>query len=411
MDAISTQNDLTSTETGSMLEMGTRQVRAAADHLGLGQADLARFLAPARVIEVTVPDPRPDGDVITAIRVQHSRALGPAKGGVRMADTVNRSEVEALALFMTLKTATATLPLGGGKAGIVADAGSFDQEQRLAVVADLARAWAPVIGPDSDVLGPDVGTGPEEMAAFDRAWQEATGESGSPSTGKPTEDGGLELRTGATAAGLEIVYTEFAERLELSDSLRFAVHGYGSVGRGMAQRLVDRGHILVAASDSGGTVHDPDGLDPAELDRRKQDRGSVSDGVMGSSEVLTVDCDLLIPAALQGVVTESVAAEVKASMVLEGANGPCTWAGAQLLLDRGVTVIPDILANAGGVSASFEEMTEPDERDQPDVIEKRFRDRLQSATADVWEAAAARSLDLRTAATVLAMERVLDADG
>ena len=200
------------------LELATTQVERAAAHLQLDDATRRRFIAPSRVIEVTVPDPRPDGDVITALRVQHSNDLGPCKGGVRMTDGVERGEVEALALLMTLKTAVASLPLGGGKAGILADPRSFDDDQREQVLADLARAWAPVIGPDIDVLGPDVGTGPAEMAALHRAWQASTGRDGSPATGKPIDGGGLELRTGATARGLEIVFDALLDRLDLSST-------------------------------------------------------------------------------------------------------------------------------------------------------------------------------------------------
>ncbi len=390
-----------------MFELARRQVERAADHLQLDDATRRRFEAPARVVEVTVPDPRPGGDVITALRVQHSTDRGPAKGGVRMADSVDRNEVEALALLMTLKTATASLPLGGGKAGIIADPGSFGDDQRATLLADLARAWAPVIGPGLDVLGPDVGTGPAEMAALHRAWQDATGADGSPATGKPVDDGGLELRTGATARGLEIVLDALLDQLDLGDTIRFAIHGFGSVGRGLAERLVGRGHQLVAIGDSGGAAIDLEGLDLDQIGKRKDGEGSVSDGEHTSGDVLTVDCDLLVPAALQGAIDSQVAPEVQASVVLEGANGPCTAEGADILVSRGVMVVPDILANSGGVAASYEEMTPPGEREANDQIADRLDDRLSKAATEVWSMAERESLDLRTAATVLAMQRVI----
>lgn len=391
-----------------MLEVAYRQVDRAVDVLGLTRVERDRFLSPERVIDSWIADPRPEHSVIRVLRVQHSTARGPAKGGMRMAEDVDREEVDALALFMTLKTATVDLPLGGGKGGVVLPAAGLTDDQRRDVFAEIARRWAPVIGPDIDVLGPDVGTGEAEMGALHVAWRNATGRSqGTPATGKPLDDGGLEFRTGATARGLEIVFAELRDRMDLGASVRFAVQGYGSVGRGIAERLIDRGHVLVAISDSGGGVHDPDGLDLAELDDRKERDGSISDGSLESADVLTVDCDLLIPAALQGVLDENNASEVSASVVLEGANGPCTWSGACALTERGVTVVPDILANSGGVSASYEEMTEPDRRDSVDVISKRFEGRLASAANAAWERSERSGLDLRTAATVIAMERIL----
>ncbi len=399
---------VTTPSSGSMLEVAYRQVDRAAEQLGLSDVDRNRFLSPERVIDSWIDDPRPDQSVIRVLRVQHSTSCGPAKGGMRMSEDVDRDEVDALALFMTLKTATVGLPLGGGKGGVVLPAAGLDAGQRQQIFEEIARRWAPVIGPDIDVLGPDVGTGELEMGALHRSWRETTGRtSGTPATGKPIDDGGLGFRNGATARGLEVVFAELRDRLALGDSIRFAVQGYGSVGRGIAQRLIDRGHVLVAISDSGGGVHDPDGLDLSELDERKESEGTISDGSMDSTDVLTSDCDLLIPAALHGVIDEELAGSVAASVVLEGANGPCTWSGACALADRGVTVVPDILANSGGVSASFEEMTDPDDRDGDDVIAKRFEDRLASASAGVWERASEAGVDLRTAATVQAMERIL----
>lgn len=394
------------TASGSMLEMARRQLERAARIEGLTDGDLGRLWAPERTIEVNVADPL--GGVTRAIRVQHHRGRGPGKGGVRFSPDGTPAEVQALATFMTLKTAVADLPLGGAKGGIFAAPRDYDDDQRAELIAAIARAWAAVIGPDSDVLGPDVGTGPAEMSAFHTAWQDETGQPGSPATGKPLGDGGLEFRTGATARGLEIVFTTLAEHLDAAASMRFAVHGWGAVGRGIARRLVDTGHVLVAASDSGGGAHDPDGLDPDELDRRKEDQGSLGDGSMDSAAVLEVECDLVIPSALQGVIDRDVARRMEARIVLEGANGPCTAEGDAILRERGIHVIPDILANSGGVSASFEEMTPPDDRDDAALIADRFEKRLSQASEDVRLLAARESMDLRAAATVLAVRRVID---
>lgn len=398
-----------SPEEGGMLDFGRRLMEDATSMLGIDASTAARLIEPERVVEVALPDPRENGGIIRAFRSQHSSSRGPSKGGVRMSDAVTRAEVEALSLFMTLKNSTVDLPLGGGKGGIVVDPKTLDDDQRRNVAASFARSMSDLLGPDRDVVGPDVGTGEAEMDAIHEAWQQARGSEGSPSTGKSVDAGGLEYRTGATARGLDIVFATLVEHLELSSSLRFSVHGFGSVGRAIAGHLTDRGHILVAASDSGGAVINADGLDLDELIKRKKDHGSVSpDGKDGAS-VLTVDCDLIVPAALQGVIDEATAKEVKASVVLEGANGPTTWAGNGVLKERGITVIPDILANAGGVSASFEEMTPPSERDDAEVIDARFTERMETASEQVWSEASDRSIDLRSAAAVCAVQRLMNA--
>lgn len=398
-----------SPEEGGMLDFGRRLMQEAASLLDIDAATAARLIEPERVVEVALPDPREGGGIIRAFRSQHSSARGPSKGGVRMSDAVTRAEVEALSLFMTLKNSTVDLPLGGGKGGIVVNPKTLDDSQRRAVAASFARSMAEVLGPDRDVVGPDVGTGEDEMDAIHKMWQEVRGSKGSPSTGKSVASGGLEYRTGATARGLDIVFATLAEHLELGSSLRFSVHGFGSVGRAIAGHLTDRGHVLVGASDSGGAVVDTDGLDLDEIIDRKNNEGSVSfDGRNGDS-VLTMDCDLIVPAALQGVIDEATAKDVKASVVLEGANGPTTWKGNSVLTERGISVIPDILANAGGVSASFEEMTPPGERDDVDVIDARFVERMETASEQVWTEASDRSIDLRTAAAVCAVERLVRA--
>ena len=385
-----------------VLEMAWRQVLRAAHVLEWSAGRMNRFMAAERITEVAVSHPS-SADIVRALRIQHSTAMGPAKGGVRMTDSVHRTEVEALALYMTLKTATVGLPLGGGKGGIVIDRDELSDDESAELTRRVTEALVPVIGPDADVLGPDVGTGEGEMAAVDRAWRSATGRDGTTATGKPLDAGGLELRQGATARGLQVVAESLIERRGIDRPLRFAVHGFGSVGRGIAERLCAQGHVLVGAADSGGTIVDPDGLDPEALVERKSDTGTVAEDNEGPLAVLDVSCDLLIPAALQGVIDQATAERIAASMVLEGANGPCTWAGAEVLRSRGIPVVPDILANSGGVSASYEEMTDPSLRDADDVIAKRLDDRLRQACDNVWNTAESQDLDYRTAATVVAL--------
>lgn len=355
--------------------------------------------------------------LLSGWRIQHSRALGPGKGGLRYASSVNRDEVAGLATLMTLKNALASLPFGGAKGGVAVSAGEFDDDDRAAIAEALAEALSGVVGPDTDVLGPDVGTGAADMDRFAGAWAKVTGaESGrAVATGKSLDAGGIELRTGATARGCLQAIRVARERSGISVDAGVAIQGFGSVGRELAELLADDGHSIVAVSDSSGGVHDPDGLDLSALAEAKDSGGSVTDvdaRHMSSVDVLTVrDAAIVVPAALQAVVDVDVADRIHADLVVEAANGPSTLDGIRRLAHRNVTVVPDMAANAGGVIGSYHEWLAAleDRACDGEGAEADLCARVETANIEMWDRAEADHVDLRTAASAIAVERVLDA--
>lgn len=392
----------------STLLSGARQTYDLGfDHLGVDRSVRDDLWEPEHVGDVDVEYEGIDGpSTATAWRVLHSSRRGPGKGGIRFAPDTDVGEVCGLAALMTLKCALADLPFGGAKGGVRVDPTTIDDPSTFA--ERVAASLLPLVGPHRDVVGPDVGTGPDEMLAFVEA---ATGEYGDEAsavaTGKPLDRGGVELRDGATAAGVKIAIDAAVERMGGGER-RVAIQGFGSVGRELARLLVDDGFVVVAASDSSGTVADPDGLDPAAIARRKDDYGSFAgaDLVAGDVDALTVDCDIVVPCALEGAIDASTARALMAGIVVEGANGPTDVEARGILTDRNVLVVPDFLANAGGVTASYYEWAVNLGQIDPMRIDDGFRRRLVDANETVWTFAEREGVDLRTAASAVAIERI-----
>ncbi len=392
-------------------------VKAGAHHLRVSESDLDRLLNPEREVAFRLPV-RINGEnrFLSGWRVQHSRALGPGKGGMRYAAGVNRDEVTGLATLMTLKNALASLPYGGAKGGVAVSAGRLDAGDRESIAEALAHALTGVVGPHTDILGPDVGTGSADMDRFASAWADvADAESGrAVATGKSPDAGGIKLRTGATARGCLQAIRVARERAGISSDAGVAIQGFGSVGRELAELLVDDGHSIVAVSDSSGGVHDPDGLDVNRLVKAKEDGGSVTDvdaDRISSVGVLTVDgAAIVVPAALQAVIDVDVAENIRADLVVEAANGPTTLDGMRRLDRRGIAVVPDMAANAGGVIGSYHEWCAALEKRDCDGqrAEEDLCERVAQSNVDMWDRAEKDQIDLRTAASAIAIERVLD---
>lgn len=402
--------------TDSVLRSGARHAyQLAFDHLGVGDDERTVLWEPERVLEVAVPAPAEldAGPVVRGWRVRHSSRRGPGKGGVRFAADVERPSVEGLAALMSLKCALVGLPFGGAKGGAAMDIRGLDDDIAERLVGDVVDALSEVVDPDGDVVGPDVGTGPDEMMAFVRAARERFGDRApAVATGKPVEHGGLELRTGATAAGVKIALDTALERSG-PDGRRIAIQGFGALGGTLAELAADDGFTVVAVSDSSGTVHDPDGLDVEAVRDAKREAGSfasaglVSDGV----DALTVDCDVLVPSALEGAVDVDVAEASTARVIVEGANGPCTVEAAKYLAASDRVVVPDFLANAGGVTASYFEWAVDLGRHDGDAsdagaLRSDFESRLRAANEKVWTASEEHGVDLRTAAASIALGRL-----
>jgi len=394
-----------------LLKSAHHALIAGARHLRLSQAAFDELMSPARVLEVSLPiDVDGQKRVVKAWRAQHNLARGPGKGGVRYAADVSRDEVVGLATIMSLKNALADLPFGGAKGGVKIDPTRLDDSGRRQLAERLAEALGSFVGPRTDILGPDVGTGPFDMAAFTAA-REPYDESDSyaAATGKPLDKGGIELRNGATATGCAEAIAVAREQLSLGTDSSVAIQGFGALGQNLAEQLSRAGHPIVAVSDSNGGIYDADGLDVQAVIDAKAEGGSVTHSdydQIGALEVLTVDAQIVVPAALQSVITIDTADQIQGRVVVEGSNAPSTVEGSARLVARGVSVVPDFAANAGGVIGSFHEWNSNLGQAYDDPAED-MTSRMRNLNESMWERASADGIDLRTAASSLAIERIL----
>lgn len=380
-------------------------------------ADLAAVLSTNyRETSVQVPIRREDGSLVVAHghRVQHNGARGPYKGGIRYHPDADLAEVRALASLMTWKTALLDLPFGGAKGSLQIDPSQYSARELEAATRRLALSLSHVLGTYRDIPAPDMGTDSRVMAWFMDAYSSRNGYSPAIVTDKPIALGGAPGRTAATGRGLAYVLEAFARQhgWKLADC-RIAVQGFGNVGSWVARELHAAGATIVAVGDVHGGVLNQSGLDVGELVRIVEAGGAVVDlegphDTLSSSEVLEADSDVLIPAALGGSITAENADRVNAAAVLEGANHPVTLGGDAVLNERGIQVIPDILANGGGVTGSYFEWAQNIQ--QFTWTEQQFnqtlRDRMVSAFGQVHAAAESKHLTLREAAYVVALERV-----
>lgn len=395
----------------SLLAAAREAMVTGAEHLGLAAGRIERLLAPERTVEMTLPvEVGGRQRLLTAWRVQHDRTLGPGKGGMRYSSTVDRDELTGLATLMTLKTALAGLPFGGAKGGVRVDAGNLDRDDRRQIAHTLAQRLDRFVGPDTDILGPDVGTGPDDMGDFATGWKQHTGSSScAVATGKPLESGGIEARTGATARGCAAAIEVAVVRMGLASDARVAIQGFGALGRNLALRLHAQGYRVVAVSDSRGGIADPAGLDIGAVADAKKLTGSVTGGVgeiVDSIDVLAIDADIVVPAALQSVIDVDLADRVRAPLVVEGSNSPATPSGLRRLGARDITVVPDFAANAGGVIGSYHEWQANRGRAEPDPIGD-ISERVRRLNNAMWDRARDHGLDLRAAAAADAVGRIV----
>jgi glutamate dehydrogenase (NAD(P)+) len=342
-----------------MWEQARSRLLASVRRLGVS-AELAEILSwPSKAIEVAFPIRLDDGTltVLEGYRVQHDLIRGPGKGGVRFHPEASLDETRALAMGMTWKCALADLPFGGAKGAVRCDPARLSVAEIERITRGYARELAPLIGPNRDVLAPDINTGEREMAWIMDAYSARIGHTvGESVTGKPVSLGGIRARQAATGTGVARCVQRVAETHGGRRPLRVALSGYGNVGRIAAERLAsDPRFLIVAAGDIGGARHDPGGLDVDALGRAVDFHGSVAHAPVGEEvdDSLTVPCDVVVPAAIGGVIDETVAARLSCAVVVEAANGPVTESGDEMLAERGIVVVPDVLANAGGVIASY----------------------------------------------------------
>lgn len=383
-------------------------------------ADIVRLLhTPKRILEVAVPVRMDDHsiEVFTGWRIHHDTTRGPGKGGIRFHPEVDVSEVKALAAAMTFKTAVLDLPFGGAKGGVRCDPTVLS----LAELERLTRRYtyeiSPLLGPDRDVPAPDVNTDGRVMAWLMDTLSMTHGSHMSQSvTGKPLSVGGTRAHSGATSSGCVVcARAAFAELGIPMAGSRAVIQGFGKVGGPLAYLLHSAGMRIVAVADVSGAVCNGGGLDVGALSDHVATTGAVA-GFSGGDEaaadaIWDIECELLVPAALGGVIDEEVARRIRAKVVVEAANGPTTIAGQARLEDQGVVVVPDILANAGGVTASYFEWAQSRQGYpwEESILAERLRTRMDDAFVSVWARAQTLQVDLRRAAMVVALERIAEA--
>ena len=405
--------------TQSAIESALAQFDRAADHLHLADESRAILRVPKREWTVNFPVTMDDGRVrvFTGYRVQHNMARGPAKGGIRFHPATDLDEVRALAMWMTWKCALVNVPFGGAKGGVTVNPHELSAKELQHVTRRFATELQGIIGPEVDIPAPDVGTNAQTMAwIMDTVSMHAGYTVPGVVTGKPVGLGGSEGRADATGMGVAFTAERALADAGLSmDGATVAVQGFGNVGEAAARLIHERGGRLVAITDVGGGVANPEGLDPARLKRHLAETGTIA-GVpdtepIDNDALLAMDVDLLVLAALEGQITANNAHRVRAKVVAEGANGPVTPNADPILAERGVVSVPDILCNAGGVIVSyFEWVQNLQSFARPaDQVAARLRHVNEAANDDVARVRREQGVDARLAAHLIAVGRVAEA--
>ncbi len=400
-------------------EIAVEQFDNAVQYLDIksGIRDMLRI--PKRELIVNFPVKMDDGSakIFTGYRVHHSTVRGPSKGGIRYHPDVTLDEVRALAMWMTWKCAVVGLPFGGAKGGVICN----PKEMSLQELENLTRRYATEISilmnPEGDIPAPDVNTNPQVMAWIMDTYSMHRGYS-TPAviTGKPIEIGGSLGRFEATGRGVMFTTRQALRHLGIPlEGATVAVQGYGNVGSVSAYLLQSKGCKIIAASDSKGGIYNPKGFDAQDVLRFKRETGSVvgypDSEAITNEELLELECDVLVPSALEKVITDSNADKIKAKVLAEGANGPTTPEADKILVDKGVFIIPDILANAGGVTVSYFEWVQGlqfffwSERD----VNVKLREIMEHSFEAVLRIAEEKKVDMRIAAYILAIDRCAQA--
>ena len=395
-----------------------RQFERAADHLGLDPGTRDVLGTPKRQLVVSIPVKMDDGAirVFQGFRVQHSVARGPSKGGIRYHPGVTLDEVKALAMWMTWKCAVVNIPFGGAKGGITVDPKAISLAENERMTRRFTSEISIILGPDRDIPAPDVYTNSQTMAWMMDTFSMTKGYSTlGVVTGKPLSVGGSAGRNEATAEGCYVAIEEAAKRMSLPlKGATAAVQGFGNAGSFVARFLEEAGVRVVAVSDSQGGIYDKRGLSVHNLFAVKDKKGTVT-AVKGeritNEALLELPVDILVPAALEGAITRKNAAKIQAKIVAEAANGPTTPDADDVLHKKGIVVIPDILANAGGVTVSYFEWVQDLYSFfwEPDMVRTQLQRTIRRAYADVEAEARRFETDLRTGALVLAVRRVEEA--
>ncbi|ELZ00915.1 Glu/Leu/Phe/Val dehydrogenase [Natrialba chahannaoensis JCM 10990] len=406
-------------ELDSALVTARRQLERAAAHVDVDDGVVERLKHPTRVEQVSVPLERDDGsvDVFTGYRAQHDDVRGPYKGGLRYHPEVNADECVGLSMWMTWKCAVMDLPFGGGKGGISVNPKELSEEETERLTRRFAEELRYVIGPTTDVPAPDMGTDAQTMAWFMDAYSMQQGETiPGVVTGKPPVIGGSYGREEAPGRSTAIATREAVDYYDRDlENTTVAVQGFGSVGANAARLLDEWGATVVAVSDVNGAIYDPDGLDIDSIPTHEEEPEAVLEQdapeTLSNEEILELDVDVLIPAAVGNVITADNAGDIKADIIVEGANGPTTFAADSILEERDIPVIPDFLANAGGVTVSYFEWLQDINRRKwsLDEVNEELEKKMLDAWDDVRSEVEAKNLSWRDAAYVVALSRIAEA--
>lgn len=398
-------------------------VQQAADILGYSDSDIEAIKYPERELKVSIPVRMDDGTthVFQGYRIQHSTSRGPAKGGIRFHPDVSADEVRALAAWMTFKCAVVNIPYGGGKGGVVCDPTKLTENEIRAITRRYTAAIAPLIGPEQDIPAPDVGTNAAVMGWIMDTYSMLKGHCiHGVVTGKPLELGGALGRNDATGRGVMFTTHNILGKLDISaEGTTVAVQGAGNVGSVTAKLLYQSGMKVVAISDVSGGIYNPEGLDiPAILaylaaDRRNLLKDFNEEGTIhiSNEELLELDVTVLIPAALENQINADNADKIKAKLIVEAANGPVASEADPVLTEKGILIVPDILANAGGVVVSYFEWVQNIQSVSwtEDEVNNKLREIMDAAFASVWDLAQEKHTTLRMGAYLIALKRVVDA--
>lgn len=408
-----------------MLDEARKQLDLAFQYAEIDPETQLRLSAPHKTTQVTIPMRHDDGtlQLYRAYRCQYDQTLGPTKGGIRYHPDVDVDHVEALAFWMTFKCAAVKIPYGGAKGGVAIDPSKLSHRELERISKAYISAFIDLIGPDSDIPAPDLGTNETVMGWMYSEYRRIKG--GNPRdiiTGKPVPLGGIEGRNSATGYGgffvLDTLLEQYSESVNLprrKQDLKIAIQGFGNVGTWFADICYRNGIKVVALSNKDGAIYDPNGLN-IDICRSKLNETNQTEWGCGTpisnEELMSLDVDILVPAAIENVITEKNADSIKAKMIFELANGPTTNTADQMLNDRGIIVVPDILCNAGGVVVSYFEWLQNRHAEEWDVIkvDKELKKKMAYATEKVMVRHLQNKISIRTATYVLALKRINDAN-
>ena len=407
-------------ETLNPFEIAQKQIKSACDKLNADPAVYEILKNPMRVLEVSFPVKLDDGTVKTFVgyRSQHNNAVGPFKGGLRFHPNVTRDEVKALSTWMTFKCSVAGIPYGGGKGGMAIDPKDYSKAELERISKGFAKAISPIIGEKVDIPAPDVNTNGQIMSWMVDAYEEVAGKSTKGVfTGKPLEFGGSLARTEATGYGVNLAAKKALEKLNIDvKGATYAVQGFGNVGFYTAYYAHKDGAKIVAFSNVDVAIYNENGIDMEAVIKDFKENGCISENKgygkdITNAELLELEVDVLTPCALENQITSENADRIKAKVVVEGANGPTTPEADEILFKKGILVVPDILANAGGVVVSYFEWVQNLQSYywSFEEVQQKENALLSGAFEDVWALASEYKVDLRNAAYMKSIERIAKA--